>query len=219
MIEERSIENLLNRVDIVDVVSSYVDLKRKGSNWQACCPFHNERTPSFIVNPPRNTWHCFGACQEGGDAIKFLMKMLNLTFPEAVKELAKKNGYTLEYEDKKEQTAEQATNAKKKEAMLIAYQAIQHFFVAQLNSGEADNRFALGYATRRWSADFIKEYGIGYAPINGSLLVEYAQKNCISNEVLMELGVLRKSERNGKLYSFFRQRIMIPIRDRMGRII
>ena len=219
MIEERSIENLLNRVDIVDVVSSYVDLKRKGSNWQACCPFHNERTPSFIVNPTRNTWHCFGACQEGGDAIKFLKKMLNLTFPEAVKELAKRYGYTLEYEDNKEQTAEQATNAKKKEAMLIAYQAIQPFFVAQLNSGEADNRFALGYATRRWSADFIKEYGIGYAPINGSLLVEYAQKNCISNEVLMELGVLRKSERNGKLYSFFRQRIMIPIRDRMGRII
>ena len=87
MIDERSIEALLNRVDIVDVVSRHVELKRKGSIWQACCPFHNERTPSFIVNPTRNTWHCFGACSEGGNAISFLMKMCNMSFPEAVKEL------------------------------------------------------------------------------------------------------------------------------------
>ena len=78
MIDERSIEALLNRVDIVDVVSRHVELKRKGSIWQACCPFHNERTPSFIVNPTRNTWHCFGACSEGGNAISFLMKMCNI---------------------------------------------------------------------------------------------------------------------------------------------
>ena len=75
MIDERTIESILDRVDIVDVVGRYVpDLKQKGSNYQCCCPFHSERTPSFIVNKARNTWHCFGACAEGGNAIKFVMK-------------------------------------------------------------------------------------------------------------------------------------------------
>ena len=133
MITERSIENVLNRVDIVDVVSRYVDLKRKGANWQACCPFHNERTPSFIVNPSRNTWHCFGSCQEGGNAIKFLMRQCNMSFPEAVRELGKMYGVTIEETDSKEQTAEQTANARKREAMLFAYEALQPFFVSQLS--------------------------------------------------------------------------------------
>ena len=89
MIDERTIESILDRIDIVDVVRKYVpDLKQKGANYQCCCPFHQERTPSFIVNKARNTWHCFGACAEGGNAIKFVMKYNNATFPEAVRELA-----------------------------------------------------------------------------------------------------------------------------------
>ena len=84
MIDERTIDRILESVDIVDVVRRYVpELKQKGSNYQCCCPFHNERTPSFIVNKARNTWHCFGACNEGGNAIKFVMKYNNATFPEA----------------------------------------------------------------------------------------------------------------------------------------
>lgn len=219
MITERSIENVLNRVDIVDVVSRYVDLKRKGANYVACCPFHNERTPSFIVNPSRNTWHCFGSCQEGGNAIKFLMRQCNMSFPEAVRELGKMYGVTIEETDSKEQTAEQTANARKREAMLFAYEALQPFFVSQLSESSEEGRYAYNYATKRWSQDFVNECGIGYAPRNGNLLVQFAQANNIPQDVLLDMGVLRTSERNGQLYSFFRERVMIPIRDRFGRII
>ena len=219
MITERSIENVLNRVDIVDVVSRYVDLKRKGANYVACCPFHNERTPSFIVNPSRNTWHCFGSCQEGGNAIKFLMRQCNMSFPEAVRELGKMYGVTIEETDSKEQTAEQTANARKREAMIFAYEALQPFFVSQLSESSEEGRYAYSYATKRWSQDFVNECGIGYAPRNGNLLVQFAQANNIPQDVLLDMGVLRTSERNGQLYSFFRERIMIPIRDRFGRII
>ena len=219
MITERSIENVLNRVDSVDVVSRYVDLKRKGANWQACCPFHNERTPSFIVNPSRNTWHCFGSCQEGGNAIKFLMRQCNMTFPEAVRELGRMYGVTIEETDSKEQTAEQTANAKKREAMLFAYEALQKFFVSQMSESSEEGRFAYSYATKRWSRDFVNECGIGYAPRNGNLLIQFAQANSIPEDVLLDMGILRTSERNGQLYSFFRERVMIPIRDRYGRII
>ena len=219
MITERSIENVLNRVDIVDVVSRYVDLKRKGANYVACCPFHNERTPSFIVNPSRNTWHCFGSCQEGGNAIKFLMRQCNMSFPEAVRELGKMYGVTIEETDSKEQTAEQTANARKREAMIFAYEALQPFFVSQLSESSEEGRYAYSYATKRWSQDFVNECGIGYAPRNGILLVQFAQANNIPQDVLLDMGVLRTSERNGQLYSFFRERVMIPIRDRFGRII
>lgn len=219
MITERSIENVLNRVDIVDVVSRYVDLKRKGANYVACCPFHNERTPSFIVNPSRNTWHCFGSCQEGGNAIKFLMRQCNMSFPEAVRELGKMYGVTIEETDSKEQTAEQTANARKREAMLFAYEALQPFFVSQFSESSEEGRYAYNYATKRWSQDFVNECGIGYAPRNGNLLVQFAQVNNIPQDVLLDMGVLRTSERNGQLYSFFRERVMIPIRDRFGRII
>lgn len=219
MITERSIENVLNRVDIVDVVSRYVDLKRKGANYVACCPFHNERTPSFIVNPSRNTWHCFGSCQEGGNAIKFLMRQCNMSFPEAVRELGKMYGVTIEETDSKEQTAEQTANARKREAMLFAYEALQPFFVSQLSESSEEGRYAYNYVTKRWSQDFVNECGIGYAPRNGNLLVQFAQANNIPQDVLLDMGVLRTSERNGQLYSFFRERVMIPIRDRFGRII
>lgn len=219
MISDRSIENLLNRIDIVDLVSRYVDLKRKGANYVACCPFHNERTPSFTVNPGRNTWHCFGSCQEGGDAIKFVMRQCNMSFPEAVKELGRMYGVTIEETDSKEQTAEQINNGKRREAMFFAYEALQPFFVAQLKSGSEEGDYARTYATRRWSQEFISECGIGYAPRNGSLLVKFAKASTIPEDVLLDLGVLRTSERTGQLYSFFRERIMIPIRDRFGRII
>ncbi len=102
MIEKHSIEQIADRADIVDVVSRYVDLKRQGSNYVACCPFHNERTPSFVVNPSRNTWHCFGACNEGGDAISFVMRHCHLNFPEAVRELASKWVFSLKKPRRKE---------------------------------------------------------------------------------------------------------------------
>lgn len=219
MIEKHSIERVVDRADIVDVVSRYVDLKRQGSNYVACCPFHNERTPSFVVNPSRNTWHCFGACNEGGDAISFVMRHCHLSFPEAVSELAKQTGVQLEETKEKGKTAEQKRNELKRESMFAAYQSLQPFFTRQLAADSAECRQAKAYVTKRWNADFVNETGIGYAPRDGRSLIEYARKQGISESILMELGILRKSDKDGSLYAFFRERITIPIRDRFSRII
>lgn len=186
MIDDRTIDNVLQRADIVDVVRRYVpELQQKGSNFQCCCPFHNERTPSFIVNRARNTWHCFGACNEGGDAIKFVMKYTNSTFPEAVKELANMYGVTVE-DSKEKLSADEMQKNKKREAMFIAYEVIQRFFVAQLRGGDAEAVSAFSYAKKRWSPQFIEECGIGYAPRNSQLLIMYAEKNGISTSLLMD---------------------------------
>ena len=100
MIERESIEQLQQRADIYDIVSHYVELRRVGANYTACCPFHNENTPSFVVNPARNIFKCFG-CGEGGDSIKFIMKIENLNFAEAVEKLAYLCNFTLTYTAKK----------------------------------------------------------------------------------------------------------------------
>ena len=219
MIDKHSIEQVIDRADIVDVVSRYVDLKRQGSNYVACCPFHNERTPSFVVNPARNSWHCFGTCGEGGDAISFIMRQCAMSFPEAVRELAKIYGIQLVESTDKKKNVEQRETELKREAMLAAYQSLQPFFVSQLHGDAAECRQAKAYATKRWAVDFVKESGIGYAPKDSNLLIEFARKKSIPETVLLDLGVLRKSEKDGRLYSFFRERIMIPIRDRFSRII
>ena len=219
MIDERTIERILDSIDIVDVVSRYVpDLKQKGSNYQCCCPFHSERTPSFIVSRARNTWHCFGACAEGGDAIKFVMKYNNCSFPEAVRELGKMCGVTIE-ENKEKPTAEQMEKEKKREAMLIAYDSVQRFFEAQLRSSMEEAAKAHSYAVKRWNPNFIQECGIGYAPKDSQLLIGYAERNNISTKLLLEMDLLKQQDGSGRLYSFFRERIMIPIRDRFSRVI
>ena len=217
MIDNRIIEQILDRADIVDVVSRFVNLKRKGSNYSCCCPFHNEKTPSFIVSPSRNSWHCFGSCQEGGNAIGFVMKYNNMSFPEAVKELG--NIYNIEVEDSKDSSQQEHEMAIKREAMLNAYEAIQHFYIANINANNAEARNALTYASNRWNLEFIKVSGIGYAYSNWDSLVNFATQNCISLNLLEELGLIRKSEKSGKYYDFFRNRLMIPIRSRSNRII
>lgn len=219
MIDRHSIEQVVDRVDIVDIVSRYVDLKSQGSNYVACCPFHNERTPSFVVNPSRNTWHCFGACNEGGDAISFVMHYCHLNFPEAVRVLAKMVGVQLDETEEKGKTAEQKMNELERESMFAAYRSLQPFFVEQLEGGSGESHQAKAYATKRWNADFVRETGIGYAPRDSRALIDFAKRHNIPENILLELGILRKSEKNGRLYAFFRERIMIPIRDRFSRII
>ena len=197
MIDDRTIESILERVDIVDVVRRYVpDLRQKGANYECCCPFHKERTPSFKVNKARNTWHCFGACNEGGNAIKFLMKHNNATFPEAVKELAGMCGVTIE-ESKDRPTAEQELQNKKREAMFITYEVVQRFFASQIKGCDAEAVHAYTYAKGRWSPEFIEETGIGYAPKNSQLLIRFAEANGISTSLLLEMDLLKQSDRDG----------------------
>lgn len=204
---------VLDRVDIVDVVSESVTLKKSGRLYESCCPFHKEKTPSFKVDPARNTWHCFGACAEGGNAISFVMKRDNLSFPEAVKSLAHR--YGIEIEEEKE-TEQQIQLRQKRESMFIINQKASDFYVSELFSKDGDA--ARKYAIDRWGKDYVKEMGIGFAPDDWSGLLKHAEKTGLSIELMMEIGLVDRSQ-NGNTYDFYRNRIMIPIRDRYHRII
>lgn len=217
MISKSIIEQVLDRVDIFDVVSDVVHLKKVGSNYKACCPFHNEKTPSFIVNRSRNTWHCFGSCQEGGDAISFVMKYHNISFVDAVENLAEKYGIHITKEDREDNDKNREFN-KRREAMFAAYNQVQQYFVACLDADNDEAKYARSYAFNRWNSDFCREVGIGYATKDWQGLIEYAHDKGISEQLLLDIGLISKSEKNDRLYDFYRERIMIPIRDRYGRI-
>ncbi len=212
-IKEHIVEQVINRADIVDVVTSFVELKRTGRTYSACCPFHNENTPSFKVNPARNTWHCFGSCGTGGDAVSFVMRQLNSSFPEAIEWLAKRYNIPIEYD----KDSKPNPDAQRREAMLIALQEVQKFFVDTFNKPES--AVARQYAYRRWSENFCKVAGIGFAPEGWQGLVDYARDNAISEQSLLDLGVIRKREKSSGCYDFFRGRVTIPIYDRFGRVI
>ena len=212
MIDERIIEQILDRADIVDVIGGYVELKKKGANYAACCPLHKEKTPSFKVNPARGTWHCFG-CGKGGNVIGFLMEHDTLTFPEAVRALGKR--YGIEVEERK-LTPEQEQQRMKRDSMYVINQRCAEHFRANLL--DPANKVAADYVKGRWGEAYAEEMGIGYAPFNWSDLLKFAQASGLSIELMTEMGLLKTGE-NGKIYDFYRDRIMIPIRDRFRRVI
>ncbi len=218
MIEERQIEEVLARADIVDVISDYIELKRKGSNYECCCPFHNEKTPSFIVNQRKGTFFCYGSCNEGGNAIRFVMKQDNISFPEAVKKLAYKYGIKIE-DNREPLTAEQEKNNFKRESMFAINEKVNDFYINNLKAIVPESTLARMYAEKRWNSKFISEIGLGYAPSKWDNLYSYALKEGLSIDLMIEMGLLKKSEKSNKIFDFFRNRITIPIRDRFRRII
>ena len=129
MIDEKYIEQVLDRADIVDVIGGYVELKRRGSNYEACCPIHQEKTPSFKVNPVRGIWHCFG-CHKGGNVISFIMEHEAMSYPEAIYLLAKK--YGIEIEEEQQPSPEQQRARMKRESMFIINAKCAEFFVRNL---------------------------------------------------------------------------------------
>ena len=212
MIDERTIEQLLDRADIVDVIGRSVELKKKGAAYWACCPIHQEKTPSFCVNPARGTWHCFG-CGRGGNAIHFLMEHEAMTFPEAARQLGKQ--YGIEIEDRK-LTPEQEQERMKRESMyVINEKCAEHF---RRNMLLPQYKAALDYITGRWGKEYAEETGIGYAPDSWDDLLRFAQASGLSIELMNEMGLLKRGER-GNYYDGYRNRAVIPIRDRFRRII
>ena len=216
MISQEVIDRVLDRTDIVSLVQETVELRKSGSGFMACCPFHGEKTPSFYVSPSRQTWHCFGACQEGGNAIKYLMKRDGLTFPEAVRILAERYGIEVELE---KEDSEQKQKRLKREAMAGLNERVADFYRSLLHSDNADARTALNYARQRFGERYVDEIGMGYAPAAWDTLEQWARKRSESIELLIELGLLKRNEEKGRIYDFLRARLVIPIRDRRGSVI
>ena len=212
MIDERIIEQVLDRADPVDVIGRHVELKKKGSVYWACCPIHQEKTPSFCVNPARGTWHCFG-CGRGGNVIGFLMEHEALTFPEAVRTLAKQYGIEVE---ERQLTPEQEKERMKRESMyVINDRCAAHF---QENLKKEEHKAARAYIEGRWGREYVEETGIGYAPDTWDDLLKFAQASGLSLELMNEMGLLKRNER-GRYYDGYRGRAVIPIRNRTRQII
>ena len=216
MISESTINKVRN-LAIEDVLKPYVRLSRKGLTLMGLCPFHSERTGSFAVTPGKNLFHCF-SCNRGGDGIAFIMEKENLTFMEAVTFIAKNNGIPIEYSDE-ERSEEELLQAKHKESLLVTLDHLHRFFVENLRVAMTnESRAAREYAYGRWPEEFCSIAGIGYAPKDGNTFMEYCRTKGLNEESLFELGMFKRNE-DGSVYAMFRQRIMIPVRNRWGRII
>lgn len=202
------LELIKQKINIVDLISEYIPLKKAGVNFKAPCPFHNERTPSFMVSPERGIWHCFG-CQKGGDIFKFMMEKESLDFKDALELLAQKAGITLKKTSRKE------TDYKEKlyEVNLKASQ----FYQYMLTSHQLGKK-ALTYLKKRGlTEETIKEFGLGYAPQNWEALTKFLKKRGFSVKEIVDSGMGVSS--NSGCYDRFRGRIMFPLIDVRGRII
>lgn len=216
MISERTIQQVRD-LNIESVLKPYVKLTRRGNSLVGLCPFHSERTPSFSVSPGKNLYHCFG-CNRGGDAIGFVMEKENLHFIKAVEKIARDNGIAIEYTGK-EQAEEEKAAYRHKESLLAVNEMAHKYFVDCFRLDMSDEgRSAREYTYGRWSEELCADSGIGYAPKNGNVFIEYCQKNAVPMDLLIETGLIKKDD-TGITYAFFRERVMIPIRNRWGRII
>ncbi|MBS0383186.1 MAG: DNA primase [Proteobacteria bacterium] len=207
LIPERFIDELLARVDIVDVVQQRVPLKRAGREWTACCPFHDERTPSFYVSPAKQFFHCFG-CGAHGSAIKFLMDYDRLEFPDAVEELAQSVGVTVPHEGGPARPREDRTDA------YALLDAAASFYQRALPESQA----ALAYCKKRGiDQEILERFRIGWAPGGWDALKRTLGTSAERLKLLDETGLLSRGDKGQ--YDRFRERLMFPIMDRRGRVI
>lgn len=213
MIPEDKVREVAERLSIVEVVSEYVQLRRSGSNFQGLCPFHSEKTPSFNVNPAREIFHCFG-CGAGGNAFSFVMRMEGLSFPEAVKFLARKAG--VEIEERQLTPAERKTLDEKQQFQAINELAA-NYYRSVLKNGQ-DGESARQYLSRRAVSNEIAEtYRLGFAPDRSDGLARHLRNNGADLDLAGRLGLLRKSDSGW--YDLFRKRLIFPIRDQKGSVI
>ena len=210
MIPHEYIEELTRRTDIVELVGSYVQLKRKGRLYGGLCPFHSEKSPSFYVYPDTQSFYCFG-CGAGGDAITFAKKINSIDYPEAVKMLAARAGMPEPQEDDK--------TGRMRSRILSMNKEAARFFHACLNSTVEEARQARAYWRRRGLDDkTINRFGLGYAPDDGQALYQYLRDKGYNQQELDASGLFKRSQ-SGRIYCLFWRRVMTPIFDLRGNII
>ena len=205
-----TVDEVKQKLDIVEVIGQYVKLTKAGRNFKAACPFHNEKTPSFYVFPERQSWHCFGACSTGGDVFTFVMKKEGLDFGEALRLLADKAGVILPSK------IEQGPRKDEKERLFqVNEAAVQYYHNLLVNapSGERAKNYLLG---RGLTIKTINDFELGVSPNAWEMLMTYLLERGFSESELMDVGLILKNE-EGKTHDRFRNRLMFPIRDNRGR--
>jgi len=211
---EAVLEEVRNSVSIVAIVSEYVTLKKRGRNWVARCPFHNEKTPSFNVNEEKQIFMCFG-CQTGGDIFKFVMLVEHLAFPEALRLVAERGGVTLPKLGAPESAADAADTDQLRQAMAAAAAFYHHALTRS-----AEGQEPLSYLKGRGITDkTIESFQLGFAPSSGDALITKLHSQGFPMKVLEDTGLAKTSEDGARRYDAFRGRIIFPITDVRGRII
>lgn len=215
LIPQSFIDDLLNRTDIVDVVSSRVQLKKAGKNYTACCPFHKEKTPSFSVSPDKQFYYCFG-CGAGGNALGFLMDHDNLDFPQAVEDLAKAAGMEIPREESgRPHKPRQPTDS----PLYPLLTAAADFYRQALKS-HPQRKAAVDYLKGRGlTGEIARDFGLGFAPPGWDNLYKHLSSDTLQQKAMIDAGLLVENAETGKRYDRFRDRVMFPIRDSRGRII
>lgn len=210
---DNEISTIRERSNILEIVSNYVSLKKSGKNYKGLCPFHSEKTPSFMVNEEKQIFHCFG-CGEGGNVFSFLMKIKNITFPEAVEELAKRYGIRI---NPKEISVREKRELEKRELLLELNQIVTEYFhkLLQSHHGEEARRYL---SQRGIEREIIEEYKLGYSLDKWDGLVKYLKERRASLDLASEAGLIIPKKIEG-WYDTFRNRIIFPIFDLHNRII
>ncbi|WP_428417474.1 DNA primase [Phocicoccus schoeneichii] len=209
-ISKQTIEEIREKTDIVSVISEYIDLEKKGNNYLGLCPFHNEKTPSFNVNPEKDFYHCFG-CKAHGSSIDFVMEMDHLDFQQAVQKLGQKVGVDVEI-SKSEMNS--------KDMQLIAMHNIMielyHHILVQTTEGEAALQYMLD---RGFTLEDIKKEKIGLSPNMNDFAIKALSEKGYSNEAMFQAGILSRNEETFSYFDRFRNRIMIPIKNHKGNFV
>ncbi len=215
MIDRKTIDQVYQAADIVDVVSDFVSLKRSGVNYKGLCPFHEEKTPSFVVSPARGTCHCFG-CHKGGNVVNFLMEINNMTYPEAIRWLAKK--YNIEViETGRDEKAEQ--EHRHREELFALNEWANDWFQHTLHDSDEGQGIGLNYfRSRGFRDDIIHKFQLGYCPASGHALADAAHKNQLSEDNLIETGLCLRSQ-SGRLRDRFFGRTIFPVHNYMGKVV
>ncbi len=205
------LDELNARNPIEDVVGQYVALTKRGNNLFGLCPFHSEKTPSFSVAPDKGIYYCFG-CHKGGGAVNFIMEIENLSYPDAIRFLAKRAGMEVPEDD------EYQSQFRKKERLWALCRDAARFFYAQLKTPQAAE--ARKYIAKRGLSDgAITRFGIGFAPDSWTALTDAMTAKGYTKSELLEAGLVRKSEKNGSIYDWFRNKLIFPIIDVRGNVI
>ena len=204
MITEQSIENVKARIDIIEVIENYIELKKNGANFKSNCPFHSENTPSFVISPSKQIYKCFG-CGTAGDAIKFVMEYEKLTYPEAIEKLANQFGVHLKYSNNHQNNS--SYNKKILENLNL-------FFIKELDKTQKAKEYLTFRGTQKKS---VEKFGIGYAP-QSSLTLDFLRQNNVPLDEALELGLVAHGD-NNEIYARFTNRIIFPIFTPLGKLV
>ena len=215
MIPKETVDKIFDSIKIEEVITDYLpDLKKRGTNYWACCPFHNEKTPSFSVSPTKGIYKCFG-CGAGGNAVNFVMEIGGLSYPEALKELALKLNIEIK---EKELTPEQIDKENKRDGMYLISSYANKFFQEQLWETEEGKIIGLSYFKQRgYSEETIKKFQLGFSPKQKDALSKQAIKNLYQKEFLEESGLSFFNERG--CADRFKERVIFPIHNYSGKVL